>query len=279
MKKKFAYLSLALACSALLFLPSSAQQELIIPTHTEACDGSHTSGMMLMLNPDTSPYFETATISAQIARMETMAQLTDCTHPQTVLYHDTDTNIDSYVCTTCLAALETPVSLTAIAARQTSASIRAACIHDFSNWMSFNEESHFRRCSLCMQTETEAHDIVSASCSVDQHCTVCDAWYDGWDLAYGHEMGYVFSVDEWFASGAYTHDYRCNRLDPDSGYTCDYIVSSDSCAMDETYWEAESDGMHECYNVCALCYATGDIWYETCTGSVLCHRCADPNPW
>ncbi len=288
MKKRVFCIVLSFICTVALLFPTYAQADIVSTkqlaedthTHTASC-GVSPGFLLIRTEPvatahDRRAQEELLQLRANAARIDT------CTHEEAVLFYDLDIGRYLFVCADCSLRWQ-PQSADRTEAIQTSVSIRAGCSHEMGDWGYYTDSSHIRECMLCSYYEIEPHDIVAPTCTTNEHCSVCYAAPLGWETAYGHEMGYVFSLEEYFSSGSYVHEYRCIRTNPDVGYTCDYVSSTSSCSMDITYYEPEDNRIHECYNVCNECWATGDIWYEDCPDAIyggnMCSMCDAPNSW
>lgn len=199
-----------------------------------------------------------------------------CKHESTLAYHDGDLGEYGELCLDCGLKLTGNQEL-AVKRIETSAELRRICQHEFDGWSPNNGFSHVHTCLLCGVQEYEAHNIVPANCTDDEHCDVCGEHLGTWEDAWGHDMQYVYSGD---CISNHMHDYCCVRLDSDTNPICDYVESTESCNF-TTYWDGESGGIHEIYDMCNQCYICGETAYTTCTMAELrdCYYCEYPNSW
>ena len=216
---------------------------------------------------------------AEIARLE-------CTHENSLLFCNTDTDITSAYCPDC-GVIEVGVEST-VTSLTTNAEIMSECSHSYTPWTYINTSVHRIMCTICSKTITEYHQIVEADCVTSKHCIICDGRDNSWEVAWGHQMEYVFdwsnfmAVPDEVSPEAYRHEYRCTRCDNDLEYICDYVVERELCTFTHIYWSPENNGVHERYQVCPFCemmYFLEDSECPAAAYGTSCNMCNNPNKY
>ena len=216
---------------------------------------------------------------AELARLE-------CTHENSLLFCNTDTDITSAYCLDC-GVIEVGVEST-VTSLTTNAEIMSECSHSYTPWTYINTSVHQIMCTICSKTITEYHQIVEADCVTSKHCIICDGRDNSWEVAWGHQMEYVFDWSNFMAAPdevspeAYMHEYRCTRCDNDLEYICDYVVKRELCTFTHIYWNPEKDGVHERYQVCPFCemmYFLEDAECPAAVWGTSCNMCNNPNKY